>query len=85
MSMSVSVLANQIKTELLKTTPSSGDSPKSMDESLSDFAEAIATAVINHITSNAGILIDSGVIQVAGSPSAQANTTPIIVPPGSIS
>jgi hypothetical protein len=46
-------------------------------------SDAIAKGIVDHFKANLQLVIPPGLIQVQGSPAAQMNSTPIVVPPGS--
>jgi len=78
MAMSTSSLADAIVSNLQGKGLAAEDTGP-----LSKWANAIADAIITEI-SNAEITIATGIIQVQGSPTAQANVAPIMIPAGSI-
>jgi len=79
MAMSASSMATKIVNELKSKGLAAEET-----RPLNDWAAALATAVIEEISTKAQILITTGLIQVQGSPSAQANISPITIPAGSI-
>jgi hypothetical protein len=71
MALSVSELKSKIVSELQSAYGSPEDS-----EVQSKFAEAIAKAVIDHITSSATVTVQSGIpVSTTGGPAAQTGAT----------
>jgi len=78
MAMTTNSLANAMVSNLQEKGLAAEDTGP-----LTKWATAIADAVISEIA-KAEITIAIGIIQVQGSPSAQANVAPITIPAGSI-
>lgn len=71
-------LSAQIVANLGALGSDSGEANAQYDDGVKKLADAIASAVVQVMTTEAQVMIPSGAVVTAGSPSSQTNPAPVI-------